>query len=341
MTESIDAKVARLMEHVFHMRLGPEERIKFEVALRTELAVQGEPVAWMFVHNSGNGGRHYTFHTQSDYLTAYRDTCLEEVRIPHTTPQPASHWTPVEIAEAKKRAAQYDDWFTGNAAPQPAIPSAQEFCNVNENGWIPPPAWIAGWEACRHKFSQPASQAERDIPVVVYFDPVTGALSHARLPTYVPLVRMSDALAAIKGSTTPPSPIGGEVTDAEIAGALFDFMGMLTSQDEKTQFSSTDNASPAVEQIRKFALKRGLSLENADVSGWRNRLAATSAKPADHIADAGKMVQPAEPLTDERIDELLDSPCMAQFPTDAPIAYDRAIFRLAERAHGIKPKDAG
>ena len=57
-----------------------------------------------------------------------------------------------------------------------------------------------------------------------------------------------------------------------IAGALFDFMGMLTSQPEKTRFSDCDEAGPAVEQIKKFAKKRGLSLDEADVMGWSKAL---------------------------------------------------------------------
>jgi hypothetical protein len=67
--------------------------------------------------------------------------------------------------------------------------------------------------------------------------------------------------------------------DALIAGALFDFMGMLTSQPEKTQFSSSDDAAPAVKQIEKFAAKRGLSLDEANVTGWAEALRAQQEAP--------------------------------------------------------------
>ena len=53
-----------------------------------------------------------------------------------------------------------------------------------------------------------------------------------------------------------------------VSGALFELMGMLTSQPERTQFSDKDDASPAVEQLRKFAAKRGLLLDDPDIQGW-------------------------------------------------------------------------
>jgi hypothetical protein len=53
-----------------------------------------------------------------------------------------------------------------------------------------------------------------------------------------------------------------------IAGALFDFMGWLTSREERLVLSSADNASPAVEVITEFAKMRGLSLGSARVKDW-------------------------------------------------------------------------
>ena len=53
-----------------------------------------------------------------------------------------------------------------------------------------------------------------------------------------------------------------------IAGALFDFMGYLTSRKERIVLSSTDEASPAVDAIRDFAKMRGLSLDDAKVQDW-------------------------------------------------------------------------
>lgn len=60
------------------------------------------------------------------------------------------------------------------------------------------------------------------------------------------------------------------VAHAVIAGALFDFMGWLTSRKERLVLSSTDNASPAVDAITEFARMRSLSLTDARVSDWQS-----------------------------------------------------------------------
>ena len=63
-----------------------------------------------------------------------------------------------------------------------------------------------------------------------------------------------------------------------IAGALYDFMGWLTSRKERIVLSSADNASPAADAIRDFANMRDLSLYNAQVETWREALAQPAQK---------------------------------------------------------------
>lgn len=58
--------------------------------------------------------------------------------------------------------------------------------------------------------------------------------------------------------------------DRVIAGALFDFLGFLTTRDKPTSFGATRNASPAVKLLQEWANKRGLDLDGADVEGWRH-----------------------------------------------------------------------
>ena len=58
--------------------------------------------------------------------------------------------------------------------------------------------------------------------------------------------------------------------DKVIAGALFDFLGFLTTRDKPTAFGATRNASPAVKLLQEWANKRGLDLDGADVEGWRH-----------------------------------------------------------------------
>ena len=57
-----------------------------------------------------------------------------------------------------------------------------------------------------------------------------------------------------------------------IAGALFDFMGFLTSRKEEVTLSGHHDAGVAVNVIKEFAAKRGLSLDDADVTGWQNAI---------------------------------------------------------------------
>jgi hypothetical protein len=66
------------------------------------------------------------------------------------------------------------------------------------------------------------------------------------------------------------------VPHAVIAGALFDFMGWLTTRDERLVLSSADEASPAVDAIRDFAKMRGLSLDDAMVQDWQDSMKKNS-----------------------------------------------------------------
>jgi hypothetical protein len=61
--------------------------------------------------------------------------------------------------------------------------------------------------------------------------------------------------------------------DEVIAGVLFDFMGYLTSRKERIVLSSADDAALAVDAIRDFAAKRGLSLDDAQVRTRQEALA--------------------------------------------------------------------
>lgn len=77
----------------------------------------------------------------------------------------------------------------------------------------------------------------------------------------------------------PAAPSASEV----VAGALFDFLGYLTTLPKASPvtFSSSHEATPAVEHLRTWAGSRNLQLEPADVSGWSHRLAAPAAPAVD------------------------------------------------------------
>ena len=76
------------------------------------------------------------------------------------------------------------------------------------------------------------------------------------------------AIAALETALAEQPAQQEPVAHAVIAGALFDFMGWLTSRKERLVLSSADNASPAVEAITEFAKMRGLSLNDAKVQDW-------------------------------------------------------------------------
>ena len=67
------------------------------------------------------------------------------------------------------------------------------------------------------------------------------------------------------------------VHHAVIAGALFDFMGWLTSRKERIVLSGADEAGPAVDAIRDFAKMRGLSLGDAKVQDWQDMARGSNA----------------------------------------------------------------
>jgi hypothetical protein len=102
-------------------------------------------------------------------------------------------------------------------------------------------------------------------PASIYAEPKIGCVNHD-----------CDQCKAVQ------EPVAHQV----IAGALFDFMGWLTSRNERLVLSSADHAGPAVEVITEFAKMRGLSLDGARVQNWQDT--TPPAQPAvqrEHITD--------------------------------------------------------
>ena len=89
-------------------------------------------------------------------------------------------------------------------------------------------------------------------------------------------IDVGDVIAALRTALEQQAE---PVSQAVIAGALFDFMGWLTTRKESLVLSSTDNASPAVESITEFAKMRGLSLDDAKVQDWQNYTTQQQAEP--------------------------------------------------------------
>jgi hypothetical protein len=88
------------------------------------------------------------------------------------------------------------------------------------------------------------------------------------------------------------------VHHAVIAGALFDFMGWLTSRSKRIMLSSADEASPAVDAIQEFARMRGLSLDNVRVQDWQDFTTPPAALVAAAEREACAKVVEADPSYD-------------------------------------------
>lgn len=63
--------------------------------------------------------------------------------------------------------------------------------------------------------------------------------------------------------------VPGVLVDDRIAGALFDFLGYASSGDKAV---IKGNMAPVVEALGEWAKLRGLSLDEADVKHWHERL---------------------------------------------------------------------
>jgi hypothetical protein len=123
------------------------------------------------------------------------------------------------------------------------------------------------------------------------------------------------------------------LTHTIIAGALFDFMGYLTSRTKRIVLSASDEVTPAVDAIRDFAKKRGLSLDDALVREWIDEL-STAPTALRRLAAAVEGEAPVvrTPLTNEKVWMLA---------TQSTIGGDLHIDKFAraiEAAHGIGEK---
>ena len=86
------------------------------------------------------------------------------------------------------------------------------------------------------------------------------------------------AQAAIKEALAEPAQ-QEPVDHAVIAGALFDFLGWLTSRQQRVTWSSCDDATTAIDAVIEFAKMRGLSLDEVHVLDWQDRIQAEEVLP--------------------------------------------------------------
>lgn len=68
------------------------------------------------------------------------------------------------------------------------------------------------------------------------------------------------------------------VPSSVVSGALFDFLGYLTSRDKVLTLSSRHEAGQAVKALQEWAKFRSLPLDKADVQNWPNSIKPASEK---------------------------------------------------------------
>jgi hypothetical protein len=125
-----------------------------------------------------------------------------------------------------------------------------------------------------------------------------------------------------------------------IAGALFDFMGWLTSRKETLILSSTNNASPAVEAITEFAKMRGLSLDGARVQDWQDTTPpAPQPVPVKTYHDGKPWPVAPKPWVGLTADEMLGALTSVDPETQRlPVGFSRFACaieaKLKEKNHG-------
>ena len=127
---------------------------------------------------------------------------------------------------------------------------------------------------------------------------------------------------------------GKPVSHATVAGALFDFMGWLTSRRARLVLSSVDNAAPAADAIKEFVAMRGLSINDAQVQTWKEQLAAPPAQQPqeEHLTITWDEQQTRILAVTMQDEEGRILKVLAEAPARQP--HERHLLNLLARIHG-------
>ncbi|MGL4891647.1 MAG: hypothetical protein ACRC52_12755 [Aeromonas veronii] len=92
-----------------------------------------------------------------------------------------------------------------------------------------------------------------------------------------------------------------EKLDHFVAGAIFDFMGWLTTRQEKLVLSSADDAAPAAEAVKEFLTMRGVAQDcEPMIHDWPARNAVIEALSGVQALSAASPTPPAEQQADPK-----------------------------------------
>ena len=79
-----------------------------------------------------------------------------------------------------------------------------------------------------------------------------------------------------------------EKLDHVVAGAIFDFMGWLTTRQEKLVLSSADDAAPAAEAVKEFLTMRGVAQDcEPMIHDWPARCSMATANARSEARPVG------------------------------------------------------
>lgn len=77
------------------------------------------------------------------------------------------------------------------------------------------------------------------------------------------------------------------IIEKVVAGAIFDFAGYLTTIENGFPIGSSYDSSPIVGEIEKWAIKRNLDLDDAEVENW-NKIISNEIKNVAKLLEAFK-----------------------------------------------------
>jgi hypothetical protein len=142
---------------------------------------------------------------------------------------------------------------------------------------------------------------------------------------------------------TDPQPAVPEgalaMSDRNIAGALFDFLGFLTTLEKSVSLGVSELATPAVDLLTEWAKTRGLGLDDADVSGWHSALQHAGqgeARPtaSEYLLAADKILSGKKVYTQsgERVTRT-PQPAVPEGYVPVPRAAVTEVLRISDRQH--------
>jgi archaellum component FlaC len=131
-----------------------------------------------------------------------------------------------------------------------------------------------------------------------------------------------------------------EVSQTTVAGALYDFVAWLTTRDTTVVVGKNFPVYAISEAIQEWAAKRGLSLDNANVENWEERLAKVM--DSDNFNYLFEVYQKAKALFDNRLgwENGYNAHALMKFWTDLGVAlFGQYDYRVEQTLEAVDSRD--